>query len=110
MQERRRHPSAITTLSACAQLWPDSHDRTRAAVDDVLGAAVHPVCTAVSCQRWRSRSAGYLAAPWQTLYFLPEPQGHGALRAGSFVPVTVAVLAAFAGPLSLADGSSVGAE
>jgi hypothetical protein len=44
------------------------------------------------------------------LYFLPEPHGQGALRAGSFVPVTVALLAAFAGPLSLAEGSSEGAE
>ena len=50
------------------------------------------------------------ASPWQNLYFLPEPQGHGALRAGSLVPVTVAVLAALAAPLSLGEASSVGAE
>ena len=48
--------------------------------------------------------------PWQTLYFLPDPQGHGALRAGSFVPDTVAVLAALAAPASLAEASRVGAE
>ena len=39
-------------------------------------------------------------APWQNLYFLPEPQGHGALRDGSLVPDTVAVFAALAAPLS----------
>jgi hypothetical protein len=44
------------------------------------------------------------------LYFFPEPHGHGALRAGSLVPVTVAVLAAFAAPLSFAEASSDGAE
>jgi hypothetical protein len=44
------------------------------------------------------------------LYFLPEPQGHGAFRAGSLVPVTVAVLAAFAAPLSRGEASRPGAE
>jgi hypothetical protein len=44
------------------------------------------------------------------LYFLPDPQGHGAFREGSLVPVTVAVFAAFAGPLSFADASRPGAE
>src|SRR4051794_26571891 len=48
--------------------------------------------------------------PWQTLYFLPEPQGQGALREGSLVPVTVALLAALAEPLSLAEESRPGAE
>ncbi len=49
-------------------------------------------------------------APWQALYFLPEPHGHGALRAGSLVPVTVADFAALARPLSLGEGSRLGAE
>jgi len=44
------------------------------------------------------------------LYFLPEPHGQGALRAGSLEPVTVAVLAAFAAPLSFAEASRLGAE
>jgi hypothetical protein len=48
--------------------------------------------------------------PWQALYFLPDPHGQGAFRAGSLVPVTVAVLAALARPLSFADASSPGAE
>src|SRR3954468_24737379 len=49
------------------------------------------------------------AAPWHCLYFLPLPHGHGALRGVSLVPVTVAVFAALAGPLSLAEASRLGA-
>ena len=110
MQARRGHSSAATTPDTYSHLWPDSDDRTRAAVDDVLGAAVHPVCTAAPGQRRERRSAHQLRAPWQLLYFLPEPHGHGALRAGSLVPVTVALFAALAGPLSLGEASSEGAE
>jgi hypothetical protein len=44
------------------------------------------------------------------LYFFPEPQGHGALRDGSLVPVTVAVFAALVRPLSLGEASRPGAE
>src|SRR5437868_5619704 len=32
----------------------------------------------VDCRHRRSR--GYPSCPWQCLYFLPDPQGHGALR------------------------------
>ena len=55
-------------------------------------------------------AAQWPGAPWQTLYFLPEPQGQGALRGVSLVPVTVADLAAFAFPDYAGDASSVGAE
>jgi hypothetical protein len=55
-------------------------------------------------------SAGYLpAAPWHCLYFLPLPQGHGALRGVSLVPVTVAVFAALAAPDSRGEESRLGA-
>jgi len=46
VQERLGHSSAVTTLNTYSHLWPDSDDRTRAAVDDVLGASVHSMCTA----------------------------------------------------------------
>ena len=46
VQERLGHSSAVRTLNTYSHLWPDSDDRTRAAVDDVLGAYVHSVCTA----------------------------------------------------------------
>jgi hypothetical protein len=37
-QARLGHASAAETLDTYSHLWPDSEDRTRAAVDDVLGA------------------------------------------------------------------------
>jgi integrase len=39
VQERLGHSSAVTTLNTYSHLWPDSDDRTRAAVDDVLRTA-----------------------------------------------------------------------
>lgn len=39
VQARLGHASAAETLDAYAHLWPDNEERTRAAVDDVLG---HP--------------------------------------------------------------------
>lgn len=45
VQERLGHSSAVTTLNTYSHLWPDSDDRTRAAVDDVLGTSVHSLCT-----------------------------------------------------------------
>ena len=45
VQERLGHSSAVMTLNTYSHLWPDSDDRTRAAVDEVLGASVHLVCT-----------------------------------------------------------------
>ena len=46
VQERLGHASPVETLETYAHLWPDSDDRTRAAVDSVLGAGVSPVCHA----------------------------------------------------------------
>jgi integrase len=37
VQERLGHASAEITMNTCAHLWPDSEDKTRAAVDAVLG-------------------------------------------------------------------------
>jgi integrase len=37
VQQRLRHGSATTTLNTYGHLWPDSDERTRAAVDEVLG-------------------------------------------------------------------------
>jgi integrase len=39
VQERLGHASAVETLNTYSHLWPDSEDRTREAVDLVLGAA-----------------------------------------------------------------------
>jgi integrase len=39
VQERLGHTSAQMTLDTYSHLWPDSEDRTRAAVDAVLGSA-----------------------------------------------------------------------
>ena len=36
------HATAAETLDTYAHLWPDSDDRTREAIDSVLGAAVSP--------------------------------------------------------------------
>jgi integrase len=38
VQSRLGHASAVETLNTYSHLWPDSEDRTRAAVDAVLGA------------------------------------------------------------------------
>jgi integrase len=46
VQSRLGHASAAETLDTYSHLWPDSEDRTRAAVDAVLGAAVSPACHA----------------------------------------------------------------
>jgi integrase len=39
VQARLGHASAVETLDTYSHLWPDSEDRTREAVDEVLGAA-----------------------------------------------------------------------
>jgi integrase len=44
VQSRLGHATASETLDTYSHLWPDSEDRTRAAVDVVLGARVSPVC------------------------------------------------------------------
>ncbi len=40
VQARLGHSTAAETLDTYSHLWPDSEDRTRAAVDSVLGAAL----------------------------------------------------------------------
>jgi integrase len=45
VQERLGHSSAVTTLNTYSHLWPDSDDRTRAAVDDVLRTTADQVRT-----------------------------------------------------------------
>ena len=42
MQRRLGHATAAETLDTYAHLWPDSDDRTREAIDSVLGAAESP--------------------------------------------------------------------
>jgi integrase len=37
VQKRLGHKSAVETLDTYSHLWPDSEDRTREAVDEVLG-------------------------------------------------------------------------
>ncbi|CAN5273944.1 hypothetical protein BH18ACT4_BH18ACT4_06150 [soil metagenome] len=39
VQARLGHASASETLDTYSHLWPDDEDRTRQAVDDVLGRA-----------------------------------------------------------------------
>jgi integrase len=51
VQERLGHASASLTLDTYSHLWPDSDDRTRAAVDDVLGAAADSVRTDLGAVR-----------------------------------------------------------
>ena len=41
VQARLGHASAAETLDTYSHLWPDSEDRTRAAVDSVLGVRRH---------------------------------------------------------------------
>lgn len=47
VQARLGHASAVETLNTYSHLWPDDEDRTRAAVDAVLGAT-GPVATSTS--------------------------------------------------------------
>ena len=42
VQRNLGHSSAMVTLNLYSHLWPDSDDRTRAAVDNVLGGVVAP--------------------------------------------------------------------
>jgi integrase len=47
VQARLGHASAAETLDTYSHLWPDSDDRTRAAVDSVLGRVADSVRTDV---------------------------------------------------------------
>jgi integrase len=42
VQERLGHTSAQMTLDIYSHLWPEDEDRTRAAVDEVLGGIARP--------------------------------------------------------------------
>jgi integrase len=44
VQARLGHKSAVVTLDTYGHLWPDSEDRTRKAVDEVINAAVSSAC------------------------------------------------------------------
>ena len=48
VQARLGHASAAETLDTYSHLWPDSDDRTRSAVDSVLGGTVDAVRTSTS--------------------------------------------------------------
>jgi hypothetical protein len=43
VQARLVHASAAETLDTYSHLWPDSDDRTRAAIDSVLGQVADSV-------------------------------------------------------------------
>jgi integrase len=45
VQARLGHPSAAETLDTYSHLWPDSDDRTRAAVDSIFGQVADSVRT-----------------------------------------------------------------
>jgi integrase len=47
VQMRLGHASGAETLDTYSHLWPDSEDRTRAAVDSVLGAPAEPATRAL---------------------------------------------------------------
>ena len=40
VQRAQRHASATTTLNTYGHLWPDAEDRTRAATDSLMSAAI----------------------------------------------------------------------
>jgi integrase len=48
VQARLGHASAVETLDTYSHLWPDSDDRTREAVDSVLGLTADPLRTAAA--------------------------------------------------------------
>lgn len=81
VQKRLGHKSAVETLDTYSHLWPDSEDRTREAVDLVLGAGGGPVRMSVSLLRTEDAgdrhglagqpvhiSLGAVAAHWQGRY------------------------------------------
>lgn len=58
VQARLGHASASETLDTYSHLWPDDEDRTRAAVDGLLGAAVSPACHDATSDLRKRRSEG----------------------------------------------------
>jgi len=58
VQARLGHANAAETLDTCSHLWPDSDDRTREAVDHVLGIpAEYILSTAATSWTYPRRSA-----------------------------------------------------
>ena len=57
VQARLGHATAAETLDTYSHLWPDSEDRTREAVDVVLGACA-PVCPGRGQPTHKRRSDG----------------------------------------------------
>jgi hypothetical protein len=53
VQERLGHTSAEMTLDIYSHLWPEDEDRTRTAVDAVLGAPANPTETPHGVENWR---------------------------------------------------------
>jgi len=56
VQARLGHANAAETLDTYSHLWPDSDDRTRAAVDSVLGNLAYSLRTAAPLARQSRRS------------------------------------------------------
>ncbi|MGH9099657.1 MAG: tyrosine-type recombinase/integrase [Acidimicrobiales bacterium] len=51
VQARLGHSSAAESLNTYSRhLWPDDKDRTREAIDEVLGAGVSPPCHEVATE------------------------------------------------------------
>jgi len=46
LQARLGHKSAVETLDTHSHLWPDSADRTREAVDEILGRPIDEAAAA----------------------------------------------------------------
>lgn len=64
MQRRLGHASATETLDVYSHLWPDSEDRTREAVDSVLGSSCEPnVSQAASPPAFPQVSRGEVEEP-----------------------------------------------
>ncbi len=59
VQARLGHASASETLDTYAHLWPDNEERTRAAVDDILGGTAR-----VAAGSALSESEGARRSPW----------------------------------------------
>ena len=51
VQARLGHKSAVVTLDTYGHLWPDSEDRTRRAIDDVLNPAVSHACQTAEAEQ-----------------------------------------------------------
>lgn len=57
VQARMGHASAMVTLDVCGHLWPDSDDRTRAAVDAFLAPLADSVRTETAASQMRGTTS-----------------------------------------------------